>query len=162
EASAIGVAASLSDSALSFAGGGASAVNEISGQSNAYATGSTLSANAASVTASNSATIEATVKATAVSVAVGNANAPAFAIGFAYAETHIGEDSALEVKAYLEDTQVTAPGGLTLSATSTSQIDATVEATAVAFSASLKSGAALTGAGLYVENTIASQVQAYI
>lgn len=168
-ASAVAKASGASDS-TAFAGGGASAVNAITGKSNAYLSGSTVKAlgtGLVSLTAQNTSDISALVAATAESIAIGGNDAQAFAIGFSFAENVIGwknlfTEYPLEVKAYIEGSTVEANGGLILDAGSTARIDATVAATAVAIAGSLGGGLALTGAGLTTFNRISTDIGAFV
>ncbi|MHC4993053.1 MAG: hypothetical protein ACYTGC_18935, partial [Planctomycetota bacterium] len=70
--------------------------------------------------------------------------------------------SSAEVKAYIEDSAVTAAGGVSLAALADSGIDATVTALAAGVGASAGSGGSLSGAGVLTENKIRTDVQAYI
>jgi len=69
---------------------------------------------------------------------------------------------AAEVKAYIADSSVTAGGILTIEATGTETIDAAVMAGAAGVAASGKTGVSVSAAGVYADNEIQSQVQAYI
>ncbi|MEA5569032.1 DUF4347 domain-containing protein [Anabaena sp. UHCC 0399] len=170
-ASAIGVSASTSSS-TSFSGGGATAINYITGKANAFIEGSTIGnsnnkVNSATLQGTNQSTIKAEVKSTAVAVGLGTGTTRAFAIGFSLANNFIGwsdsnTKSSLEVLAYITNSSVATSGAMNLLATSNSQIDATVAATTVAVGISSGSSGGLSGAGVFTENKVAALVKAYI
>ena len=169
-ASSISLAAGAS-SGTAFAGGGAIVTNHIQGATKAYAENSTLTANGTgnvSLTASNSANIDATVVSCSVAVAIsGGGTSPGVSIGVSIARNFIGwseygAPTPLQVLAYLKNSDVFANGLLGLSANSTSTIDALIAAISVGAAASAESGVGVSLAGLYVENKISMQVQAYI
>ena len=171
-ASAIGVAVSLNQDSLSFSAGGASAINVILGNANAYIDSSMVVAEGAgkgdvTVETEYSSTIDSEVKATAVSVSVGGQKAAAFAIGFSFAENFIGWTSTTtketnEVLAYIQDSDVLADGNLSISATSNNDIESIIRATTVAVAVANQNTGALSAGGLVSQNYIASDVQAYI
>ncbi len=66
------------------------------------------------------------------------------------------------IQAYIQDSSVDASGLLTISTTSTQSIDAKVMAGSVALAAGGEVGAALSGAGVYTENRIGTDVKSYI
>jgi hypothetical protein len=172
-ATAVAVAASLKGS-LAASGGGAIAVNLILGEANAFiedssitATGSGVDQGEVNLEADHESEITALVKATAASVAVSGGTTPAVAIGFSLARnligwTEYGGSDPIEVQAYATDTQITAAKGITVSADSTAVIDATVSATSVAIALSAGSGGGLSAAGLWTDNKIAADIQAYL
>ncbi|HZE04430.1 MAG TPA: hypothetical protein VE127_04350, partial [Solirubrobacteraceae bacterium] len=173
-ASAISVAVTGGSSAIGFSGGGATALNKILGTANAYALDSSLTATgtdtgqgAVSITTTDTSAITATVQALAVSVAVGDGTSVAIAIGFSLARNLIGwteyngSDPSL-VEAYARHTSITAPKGITVTADDSSSIDAVVQAAAVAVSAGTGNGGAVSAGGLWTDNKIATDVQAFI
>jgi hypothetical protein len=182
-ATASSIAVSVSaEKGKAFSGGGATAVNLIFGKANAFLEDSTVEARGASdgqgevvLEASNESSIVATVKALSVAVAASTGFTPAVAIGFALARNLIGwrehgDADPVQVKAYVADTDagdgdpthVRADRGVTLSAHSDSRIDATVQATAAALAASSGSSLAVSGAGLWTDNKISTDIHARI
>ena len=173
-ASSIAVAVSASESAMGFSGGGATALNKILGTANAYALDSALTATgtaagqgSVSITTTDTSEIHATVQALAVSVAVGDGSSVAIAIGFSLARNLIGwteynGSDPSQVEAYARHSSITAPTGITVTAADSSSIDAVVEALAVAVSAGTESGGSAAAGGLWTDNKIATQVEAYI
>ena len=82
------------------------------------------------------------------------------------AENYIGYDadgnqSPLQVKAYVADSGISAKGSYTLTATSDQTIDALVAALAAAIAGSSDVGLAAAGSGVYAANEIAVAPQAY-
>ncbi|MEA2197211.1 MAG: mucin9, partial [Solirubrobacteraceae bacterium] len=173
-ASAIAVAVSASGSAMGFSGGGATALNKILGTANAYALDSALTATgtaagqgSVSITTQDTSEIHATVQALAIAAAVGDGTSVAIAIGFSLARNLIGWTEyhgadPSQVNAYAKHTSITAPTGITVTAADSSTIDAVVEAMAVAVSAGTGSGLGAAAGGLWTDNKIATQVEAYI
>ncbi|MCO6459637.1 MAG: hypothetical protein J5I93_30345, partial [Pirellulaceae bacterium] len=174
KATAVAAAASVSQSSLAVAGGGALAFNRILGGAEAMIESSPVvvqpGAAAGSVTVStvNSAQIDAVVEATAVSVAISlGGSSPAIAIGASVAENAIGFSSLadrqpLDVTASITNSSVTAPGGLKVQAESTSEVNAKIAATSVAVAGSQGNALALTAAGTLTINRIATDVQAFV
>ncbi|MDB5862130.1 MAG: repeat-containing protein, partial [Ramlibacter sp.] len=70
--------------------------------------------------------------------------------------------NAAQVRAYLLDTSVQATGAVTVDARSTQDIDALVVAGAIGISGGATTGIAVSGAGVYSENKVKTQVKAYI
>ena len=162
-AAAIAVAESVSE-VTEFSGGGASASNEMEGKSNAFIASSTVTTGGdLALTANNDSVVSALVAATAGSVSIGlGGSSPAIATGVSTADNAVGAGNPFEVQAYLSDAQVTAGETLTLTATSTSVIDATIEAASVALAASTESPFAFSGAGVFAFNEIEAHIKAYI
>ena len=158
----------------SFGGGGATAVNLISGKANAFfqygqitASGSADGQGLIVLSATDSSTITASVKAFSVSVGIGGGTTPAASIGFSLARNLIGWDeyggsNPIEVMAYVQGASLAASRGVSLSSATTSTIHATVEATSVAVAASTGTSVGLSAAGLWTDNKIAARVKSYI
>jgi hypothetical protein len=68
----------------------------------------------------------------------------------------------LAVQAYIEDSEITADGKVDITADSKATINSIVEAASVAVAASAKKAGALTAAGVYAENRIATAVRSFI
>ncbi len=159
------VAASLaiavfSGSGLAISGAGALASNSISGDTNAYINGGTVTAKDLTLAADNGSRIDALVLAAAVG---------AGALGAAVAlNTISGEDQdgreAFPVRAYAQDAVLNVGGDLSLTATSTANIGAAVNAAAVGVVAASSDSTSLaaSGAGVYTSNEIAMDVMAFI
>src|SRR5690606_31947674 len=122
------------------------------------------------VSAVNSAEIDALVRAIAVSGTLSfQGAAPAVAIGVSVARNLIGWEEfggadPFQVRAYVGDldtsdafpTTIDAERGVSVTATSASRIDATVQAAAVAISMAPKTSLAGAGAGVWTDNSIAT------
>ncbi|TVS11137.1 MAG: hypothetical protein EA424_24230, partial [Planctomycetaceae bacterium] len=172
-ASAISVALSV-DKSIAFGGGGATAVNSIRGQGSAFiqdsqivATGTGAEQGEVVVTATNRSHIEALVKALSVAVAASTGKTQAISIGFSLARnligwTEYGGSDPIDVLAYIENSDVTADQGLTLTASSTAEILATVAATSVAVALTVGSGTAISAGGLWTDNKIATRIKAFL
>jgi hypothetical protein len=161
-ASAVGVAVSVGK-AIPISAGGALAFNEILGSTRAFAAGSTVEAGQVDLDASNDSNITSLVDAAATAVAVGGGTSPAFAIGASVALNEIGEDGTpLEVVAFVENSDVTAAGNVTLSAGSTATIDARVDAASVAVSAAAGTSFSPAVAGVFTTNELHTSVKAYV
>ena len=74
---------------------------------------------------------------------------------------NVSAESA-QVRAYIANSSVHAAGDLTIDARDTASIDAVVVAAAVALAGGGEVGVAVSGAGVYSENKIATDVKAYI
>ncbi len=167
---ATGVAASLAASysstsdALAVSGGGVGSKNRIGGKTNAYADASVLtSAGQVVVSAIDTLSkIDSEVVAAAVSVAIApSKRTGAVAIGASRSRNVIADENELpaEVRAYLNDTDVTATGALKINAIANREIDSSVDAASVAISAGNNAiGAA--GAGVDTRNSIKLIVEA--
>ena len=173
-ATAIQVAAST-QSSRAIGGGGATALNSITGQGNAFimdspsiATGTAANTGAIILSADTAAKITAVVQAISVGVALsaGSNATPAISIGFSLAQNLIGSSGAgnsVGVEAYTEGSSLTADQGISLSAASTAMINATVDATSVAVAASTSSTTVgVTAAGVSTDNEIYLTVHAGI
>ncbi len=159
-ASAVSIAASVDSQSVGASGGGATALNLIEGNANAYISGSTITAQdngsgqgSISVTTGDSSVIDAVVEALAAALAASIDNSSVgVAIGFSLARNLIGWTlysgaTPFDVLAYTSNTSLTADHEITVSSTSTANIDAVVAATAVAVALSGTTGVALMPAG---------------
>ncbi|MCK9233336.1 MAG: hypothetical protein M0P04_11190, partial [Syntrophales bacterium] len=72
------------------------------------------------------------------------------------------DSAASEIQAYIRNSSIQASGDLTADAVSTQSIDSIVIAGAVALAGGGKAGIAISGAGVYAENAIATDVRAFI
>ena len=72
------------------------------------------------------------------------------------------ESAASEIQAYIRNSSIQAAGDLTANAISSQSIDSIVIAGAVALAGGGKAGIAISGAGVYAENAIATDVKAFI
>ena len=136
-AASVALSASLDKSSVAASGGGALAFNSIEGKSNAFIDTSTVDASGdVTIAATNSSVIDALIASAAGSVSIGlGGSSPAFAIGISVADNEIGADDPQEVLAYILNSDVTVGQALSLTADSTSQIDAIVLAGSVALAA---------------------------
>src|SRR5947209_3089588 len=169
-ATAMSIALSGGGNAPGFAGGGATAVNAITGSADAYASASKITAKGSGnvwVTTTDSATIDATVKAVAAAVAGSLENSvPGVAIGFSLARnfigwTEFGGTNSISVNAYLSGGSVSAAGKLTISATDSATINAVVEALSAAIALSDQNAVAVSAGGLWTDNKVSADVEAY-
>ncbi len=152
--------------AVGISGAGADATNDILGLDNAYASSSKVT-SAAGITFSSQdmSQIEATIVAASVGVGVGDAGVGA-SIGAAVAQNFIGYDLSgnylpLQVEAYALSTSIQAMGAYTLTATSQQTITATMVAGSVAVAGGTGAGVAASGSGVFTENEMAADVEAY-
>ncbi|MFM7035677.1 MAG: beta strand repeat-containing protein, partial [Planctomycetia bacterium] len=168
---AASVAAAFSAAAsVGLSGAGADATNVILTKTNASIEGSRVSATAGvSIVAANSADIDATIVGVAVGVGVGASTGVGAAIGVALARNFIGWEldaapgavPAAETRAFVRNSTIVAGGALTLSATSSQTIDATVLAGSVAIAGG-NIGVGIGGAGASSINKAAMAVHAFI
>ena len=160
---AISVALNTSGSSGSFAGGGAVAINTITGSVNANSLNSTLTAttggaNTGAITVSSTygGSITSLVAALAAAVTVGDGASDAIAIGAAVSVNLIGwrgtvadetEDSSdpIVLASTVNGGSLTAGGLVKVASTSTSTISATTAAVAVAIGVSTGSGSSSGG-----------------
>ena len=143
----------------------------ILGKANAFIDNSAVEASGVlgvSLNAANTAGIDSVVKASAATISVGlGGSTGAFAIGFSLAQNLIGWSDVntrnpVQVHAYINDADIIADNGLSLTAVTTSTIDATVQAASLAVGLSSVTGGALAGSGLTATNKIATEVKTYI
>ena len=165
-ATAIQVAAGT-QSSRAIGGGGATALNSITGEGNAFimdspvtATGMAANTGAIVLSANTAEQITAVVQTISVAVALssGSNATPAISIGFSLAQNLIGSSgtgNSVGVEAYTQGSSLTAAQGIILSAASTATINATVDATSVAVAASTSSSAVgASAAGVETDNEI--------
>ena len=77
--------------------------------------------------------------------------------------TPVGSSSsAIQVRAYLDDTTVHATGALSATANASEKIESGVGAGSMAMAAGIRGGVALAGAGVEATNNISAEVKAYI
>ncbi len=151
---------------VSVAGGGAVATNVILGATRAYALTSSLDAGGdITFSAGNTSEINATIVAAAVGVAIGGVAVGA-SLGFGVALNSIGyhvdgSRSAVEVSAYVSDSDVRTYGKLGVSAQSSQTIKANVAAASVAVSAGVYAFSAA-GAGAVTLNRVGVVAHGFI
>ncbi len=169
---AVSTAASLavaaSDIAVAIAGAGAEATNVILGLDNAYVGESNLtSASTVSIGALDDSQITAEIISVAASVGIApGAAGLGLAIGVSVAENFIGYDgsgdqSPLQVEGYVDDSGISAQGSYTVTARSDQSINALVLSVSAAVAGSASVGLAAAGSGVYGENEIAVDSQAF-
>ena len=194
EASAAAITGSLAAfDASSVAGGGSFSMNTVLGASKAYIEGSAIGSDTAPVgtvdiDAVSNAEIRADIASAATAVALSGSNASATSIGFAGALNRIGTSgNALQVSAWIKNSDVAASGAITVDAVSNQNIDADVDAGAVSISASAanpslpdislvgllgligdllfgtsQGASTLSVGGIYAQNEVHSNVTAFI
>ncbi len=167
-AAAASVAFAVGGVGVSVSGAGVACTNVILGSANAVVDNSVLgSARDVLVDADNTSGINAEVAAISAAVGGGVLGGGACSIGVAVARNLIGYTadgvcSPIEVRAFLRDSSVDAARNLTVSATSTQDIDGFVGAGSVAASAGGFVGIGLSGAGASAVNRVAANVKAFI
>ncbi len=165
---AASLSVAVSDVAAAISGAGAAAINVILGTDNAYVSDSNLqSASTIALGATDASQITAEILSVAASAGIGlGGGGIGLAIGASVAENYIGYDSEgtltpIPVKAYVEDSGISAQGAYTLTATSNQDINALVLALSAAIAGSSDVGLAAAGSGVYAANEIAVDPQAY-
>ena len=158
-----GAVATGSGTDLAFAGAGAGSGNTIENTIEAAVkNNSTINANnnALTLTATDTSTIIADAGGVALAVGTsGNKTAGALSIGASIADNEITNSTS----AYIDGGTVAQAGDVTVSAQSTSTIDALTFGGAAAVGASGKAtGVALSGAGAGSYNTITNTIEAYV
>ena len=153
---------------MAISGAGAVATNIILTKTNAYVTDhSTLnSAGDVVLAASDTSTINATVATASAALAGGGMAGIGVSIGASLARNLIGHNlfgvrTPAQVRAYITNSNVTAAGALTQTATANETIKATVLSGSAAISGGLL-GVAYSGSGVAAFNKIATEVKAYI
>ena len=170
--------------------GGAMALNFILGSTNAFlqdsvveAVGSVGSEGTVTITAKNNVSLHALVESAADAIANGLlSESSAYAIGVSLAFNYVGykdlvNKDRIQTAAYIQDGNVSADAGVSLSATSNAEIEAKVAASLTAVSANLlavnttifadpfqglPTPSATAAGGVMTFNWIATDVQAYI
>ena len=151
---------------IAVSGAGALALNVILTDTNAYVADSDLSGvGAVDVDARNTSSIDATVAAGSAAVAGGTVGV-GVSVGAAVARNLIGftlagTRDANEVQAYIQGSEITATGAVTLDAFSNQTINAEVLAGSAAIAAGAV-GVGVSGAGVVTRNRIAVDAGAYI
>ena len=175
---AIGGAGAVSGSTtggltVALAGAGAGATNRIDNQVEAYISNSRAgdadtstpgvrAGGSVSITASDDSSIRADAGGVAIGIAAaaGNLGGVAVSVGASVANNQIGKNGGHWAKAYIDSAEVQAGTGVTISATSTAEIDASAVGGAGS-GAGLISGA-LAGAGAGATNEIGLTVEASV
>jgi len=155
-AQAASMSVAVGQSGVAISGAGAVSTNDVRSSSSAELRGSKVSAGGAvSVTAQNLSSINASVLAASAAVAVGSTGVGA-SIGVAVVMNRISgltADTPVRVRAIIDQSDVTAIGALTVSATADAKINASSFAGSVAVAAG-STGVALSGSGVFVQNQI--------
>ena len=137
------------------------------GGANAYLENSPVDASRVTLDADNSSDIDAVIETISVGVGLGVDKSSAIGIGLSSAENRIGFRNVIarepiDVKAYAKNSSIVAPQGISITADSTADIDATVKTTSVALAGSAGGGAtSIAGGGVVTINRIAADIQAY-
>jgi hypothetical protein len=166
-AASLGVAVS-SQTGLAISGGGAVAINTITGKTNSYISSSNIqSAEDIDLGAMSSSEISATVVAASLALGVGSNTGVGVSLGIAVAKNSIGytsggDETDSEVKAYIRDSAITSSGDLNLTAVASQKINSVVIAGSAAIAASGTTGVAVSGSGVWAENKIGVDVHSFI
>ena len=155
---------------VAVSGAGAVAQNVILSRANAYGQNSVIdSVGDVTLSATSTSTISSAV--VAVSAAVGGGIGTAgvgASIGVAVARNFIGwtpggsDETPAQVRAYLMDSSVHTDGALTQTAIAGQTINSVVVSGSVAVGGGLWAGVAVSGAGVFAENKIGVDIQAFI
>ena len=155
--------------AVSVAGAGAVAVNEILTDTNAYIDSTDVQAGSISLDAQSTGTIQALISATSISAAISAGSSFGFGLGASVASNYIGsrEDSdggsnGAEVRAYILDSNISSGGAIDLQAVSEQSIKAAVLTATVVATASLGSDVGAAGSGTVTINRIGVDTQTFI
>ncbi|MGC9326117.1 MAG: hypothetical protein ACP5I1_00645, partial [Candidatus Hinthialibacter sp.] len=179
--SAISSAASVAigggaSAGVAVSGGGAVAENIILGKANAFIDNSIVqSAGDVDLDAKNTSKIDAVIAVASGSVGIGGSAGVAVSVGFSIARNFIGWDADwrndpfdiiasedhIDVKTYIQNSQVAASGSLTQDAESRETINALVLAGSIALAGGT-AGVGVTGAGVMTENRVTAHVKSYI
>jgi len=154
-----------SATSISLSGVGAQAFNTITSDVEASITGGShvTTAGDVNVTAVDDATINANVVVATITVNVGENATGSLTIEAAKATNQIGTDSDRQrVRAFIEDSTVTAHGAIDVSATSTANIAGLTVGVGLSISATSGISAALDGFGAETRNTLRKDVEAAI
>lgn len=167
-AAAASVAAAVGLEGVAVSGAGAVAENTVLSTANAYLDASTVTqAAAVDLDATSTSSVVATVVAASAAVGAGLGAGVGVSIGISFARNTIGaavEDAGAlpEVGAFLRDTSVTASGAVTLDAVAGQVIAALVTAMSAAVGAGGVAGVGFSGSGVWAENSVFSDVEAFI
>jgi len=164
---AASLSAAIGGTGVAVSGAGAAAVNSILNRTNAYVEDSTITTTGTegdmTIAATDSSSIEATVGAVAASFA-GGGTGVGVSIGAAFALNTIGFDllkGDAQVRAYIDDSTVTAGGDLSVISTADETIESRVLAGAVAIAGG-GVGVGVAGSGVVALNMMATDIEAYI
>ncbi|MEH6829476.1 MAG: calcium-binding protein [Sulfitobacter sp.] len=167
-AAAISVSVSPSSASVAVSGAGAYSENVITSKALAHIDGSTIDATGdVVVDADNASTINASVLAASLAVSVSGSTGVGVSIGVAIARNFIGQDrngddDAVQVHAYLLDSSViSSAGDVAVTADAAQSIHALTFAGAAAVSGG-STGVAISGSGVWNENTVNVDVRAAI
>jgi hypothetical protein len=163
-------------SGTSIAANGIIATNLILSKANAYITGSLITTTTADLTidAQNTSIIEATTKSVTTSGDKTVGASLAFnTIGWeaqnllfqaidAIIGTDIGDEKPAEVKAYIQDSNVTIAGNVSLNAESKAEITSNVTNDATSSASALVNASGMAVSGILASNMVSSLAQAYI
>ena len=151
---------------VSVSGAGAEATNIILTRTNAYVADSTLdSADDVTLNASDTSTINAIIATSSAALAGGGVGV-GVSIGASMARNLVGHNlldqrTPAQVRAYVSNSDITADGALTQTATADETINATVLSGSAAISAGLV-GVAVSGSGVVAVNKIATEVKTFV
>ncbi len=168
-ASAASISAAIAGSVgVGISGAGAVALNVILTTNNAHVDYSNLnSASDVILSATDTASIHAFITTASASIAVGGVAGVGASIGLSVAENFIGYTldgtrTPAQNQAYVFNSSVLAAGALTITSFSNSDIHAYVNSGSVAAAGGAYAGVAVSGAGTFSENMVATLVTAYI
>ncbi|MHC4336124.1 MAG: beta strand repeat-containing protein, partial [Planctomycetota bacterium] len=149
---------------IALSGGGSESTNKILGKTNAYIVGTDLdNANNVTLEARNTSSITANVITGSLAAGVGGKAGVGASIGASLARNLIGTAAnPAEVQAYVRNSNIDATGNLVQTAVANETIDALVVAGSAAVAAAGKIGIGLSGSGADAENTIGTDVKAFI
>ena len=167
---AASVAAGLGAVGVAVSGAGAYAQNVVLTKTNAFIEDSTIiSAGIVDLDAASTSSISAIVVAASAAIGIGVGSAGVGAsIGLSIARNFIGARPGVatavpaEVQAYVKDSSISAGGALTADAIAGESISALVVALSAAVGGGLGAGIGFSGAGVFAENRIATDVKAFI
>ena len=170
---AISAAASIAASfggttGVAVSGAGAFAANVILTGTNAFIGSSDIAAaGAVTIGAADTSTISSAVVAVSAGISGGGTGGVGVSIGASLAWNLIGSDiygNSLpgQVRAYAENSDITADGDLTLTAVSSQAVNSMVLAGSVAVAAGGTVGVGVSGSGVWAENRIQTDVRAFI
>ncbi len=165
-AASIAISGGKSSSGLSVSGGGAVSLNSVRTDVNAYGQDSSITAGKdVTLNAENDSQITSTIVTIAAGANSGQTSGSA-SLGASVSENLVGYGldgtaDPMEVRAYLNNTGVSAGGALNLNAnTAGMQINSTVFAGSVAVAIGTANAFSLGGSGVYSDNQVALDVEA--
>ena len=167
-AASAAVGVGIEGGGVGLSGAGAEATNAILTKTNAYASTSAINVQSGrlDIEAHNTSEIHSEVDSLSAAVGGGLFVGVAFSVGASIANNEIGFDSngnpqTAEVRAFVQDSSVTASQDLAVHATDSAQIDAKVAAGSGAVAAGAV-GIAAAGAGIGTDNKSAMAVEAFV